>query len=414
MPNLDVPIAWHVVAPSRWPSPPEWMAFYNLLEIEACPRRWALRTAHYPSVWGRPGYPPLPALPALEGIIVHSAIDRITNALADRGCNSIRDASAVEALKELGGYTVLITELTHDALTAFGQNPRARGVLEGLRRKLVARASELRTRIQRQVSRLDPGARRAKMTRGAPKSESATRPPLTEGAYPEIELRSHDLRWHGVVDLLTVTASYCEIRDFKTGAAKERDQLQVRIYALLWARDSERNPANKLVDTLVLSYDDRQLKLGGPTADQLTSLEADLKARTATALSALSNNSPAANPSVENCAHCPVRHLCDPYWNWLGSDAYTPPEPTSPFGDIEITITQRHGSASWDATAGRPDHLEPVLLRIANPSFQLRRGHRLRVLNAHITKPQQQDPEGELIPSVITAGEATEMFLRPE
>ncbi len=390
------------------------MAFYNLLEIEACPRRWALRSARYPSVWDRDGYPQLPALPALEGIIVHSAIDRITKALADRGCNSIREASAIEALKELGGYTVLITELTNDALADYRQNPRAQAVLDGLRRKLVARASDLRTRIQRQVSKLDPGARRAKMTRGHQKGDAAIRSPLTDGAYPEIELRAPDLRWHGVVDLLTVTASHCEIRDFKTGAAKEQDQVQVRIYALLWAHDRERNPASRLVNTLVLSYDDRQLELGGPTADELTSLETDLKARTVKALSALSGSTPTANPSAENCAYCPVRHLCDPYWKWLESDAYTPPEQASPFGDIEITITQRHGSTSWDATTGRPPNFQPVLLRTANPSFQLRPGQRLRVLNAHLTKSQQQDPDGEVLPSVITAGEATEMFLRPE
>jgi hypothetical protein len=414
MPDHDVPITWHVVATSHWPAPPFWMAFYTLLEIEACPRRWALRTPDYPSLWDGHGYPQLPALPAIEGIIVHSAIDRITKAFADHGCSSVHDPSAIEALKRLGGYTALITDLTNDAMAHYRQNPRAQAVLDGIRRKLLARASELRSRIQRQVSHLDPGARRAKNTRSLHKTGAGNRFPLTEGWYPEIELRSADLRWHGVVDLLTIAPDYCEIRDFKTGAAKEQDQVQVRIYALLWARDRELNPDSRLVNTLVLSYDDRQLHLNAPTADELTALETELKARTAKALSELASAIPKANPSPENCAYCPVRHLCDPYWSWLGSDQYAPPEPTSPFGDIEITITQRHGSTSWDATVGRPPDLQPVLLRTANPSFQLRPGQRLRVLNAHMTKPQQQDPGGELLPSVITTGDATEMFLRPE
>jgi PD-(D/E)XK nuclease superfamily len=414
MPDPDIPITWHVVAPSRWPAPPHWMAFYNLLEIEACPRRWALRSAHYPSLWAGDGYPQLPALPAIEGIIVHAAIDRITKALADRACQSIRDASAIEAMKELGGYTVLISELTNNALAHYHQNPRARAVLDGLRRKLVSRASELRSRIQRQVSRLDPGARRAKLTRGPRKTGTESRFPLTEGSYPEIELRSTDLRWHGVVDLLTVAPGCCEIRDFKTGAAKDQDQVQVRIYALLWARDNELNPGSRLVDTLVLSYDDRQLEVAAPSAADLTSLESELKARTATALSALSSGSPKANPSAENCAYCPVRHLCDPYWNWLASDERPPLDPTSPFGDIEITITRRHGSTSWDATAGTPPNLRPGLLRSANPSFQLRPGQRIRVLNAHITTPQPANVDGPEQPSVVTVGETAEMFLRSE
>jgi hypothetical protein len=413
MPDLDVPIAWHVVTPSQWPAPPQWMAFYNLLEIEACPRRWALRSADYPSVWAGDGYPPLPALSAIEGIIVHEAIDRIAKALADRGCQSIRDPTAIEAMKEFGGYTSLITELTDNALAKYRQNPRARAILDGLRRKLVSRASELRSRIQRQVSRLDPGARRVKLTRGPHRTSSGNRFPLTEGAYPEIELRSTELRWHGVVDLLTI-APTSEIRDFKTGIAKEQDQAQVRIYALLWARDNELNPSSRLVDTLVLSYNDRQLELAAPNTTELTSLEAELKTRTTKALAALSSDSPKANPAAENCPYCPVRHLCDPYWNWLTSSEYTQVDPKSPFGDIEITIARRHGSTSWDATAGTGPDLQPVLLRTANLSFALRPGQRIRVLNAHMTKPQRQDPDGELLPSVVTTGDASEMFLRPE
>jgi hypothetical protein len=52
--------------PSTWPQLPRWMSFSALLEIEACPRRWALKSATYPSVWNGRGYPRIPQSAAIE------------------------------------------------------------------------------------------------------------------------------------------------------------------------------------------------------------------------------------------------------------------------------------------------------------------------------------------------------------
>lgn len=405
MPSDAHPDASHVVAPTQWAPAPIWMSFSTLLEIEACPRRWALRTAQYPSVWDRPGYPPLPQIAAIEGLLVHGAIDRITNALADAGCPAIRDPRSIEVLRQLGGYTSIIAALLDKALTDFEGNPRAASALDSIRLKLTSRIPELRSRVQRQVSRIDPTVLRTSITSPPSNRAAESRLPLSHGAYPEIHVRVPQLQWHGVIDLLTIADASCEIRDFKTGAIKEQDQLQIRIYALLWARDKELNPSARLVDMLVVSYDTREVRAPGPDQAALLHLEADVQRRTRTALAAIAEHPSVSNPSIENCAHCYVRHLCNDYWEWLPRRG---PVPTSPrFDDFEVRITGRHGPSSWD---GRTVSDEPILLRTANPNLDLGPGQSVRILNAHRSGPQKEDET----PLVITLGTSSEVFFLAE
>src|SRR5687767_8106201 len=97
-------LAWEVKPPSSWPAPPPRMSVSTLAAIEDCPRRWALGHASYPDVWTGLGYPPSVSEGALEGNVVHTAIERIVKALVAAGCSSVSDASFVSTLLALGGY----------------------------------------------------------------------------------------------------------------------------------------------------------------------------------------------------------------------------------------------------------------------------------------------------------------------
>src|SRR5688500_12245363 len=92
---------WSVQLPEKFAAPPNRMSASTLKEIEACPRRYALRRAAYPQIWNGYGYPPKPSLKALEGTIVHGSIERIVKALKQANCPSIFDALFVQTMRSL-------------------------------------------------------------------------------------------------------------------------------------------------------------------------------------------------------------------------------------------------------------------------------------------------------------------------
>lgn len=388
------------------------MSFSTLLELEACPRRCALKSAEYPEVWEHRGYPNAPHSAALEGIVVHSAIERIASALAKRGCTSVQDESALETLIELGGYTEIVSKCIVSAVRQYEGNPRAESVLETVRRGLATRLPELRSRVQRQVSRIHPAARIGRAISATIQYEQEGRLQIPEGSHAEVEVRVPDLGWHGFLDLLTLSKPLCEIRDFKTGSMKEVDDFQLRIYALLWARDRELNPSGRLANKLVLSYNERDVEIVAPSTDCLCLLVEELTNRTARALATIQLRSPEARPSSEYCSCCSVRHLCDEYWKWADRDGKDQDSPMVRFTDIEIELAGRHGPSSWDGImqgSSGSNSAEPVLLRTANVQFDLNSGQRIRVLNVHLNRPN----EGEHVPVVATMGASSEMFLVP-
>ncbi len=215
---------WHVSNPSGWPKAPRWMSFSTLSELEACPRRWALSAADYPHVWGKRGYPRRPQVSALEGTVVHLALEKITHALARHGCTSLREARAFSALKELGGYTVIISECIDCALRPYEGNPRATPILDAARQRLTPRVPEFRTRIQGLLSRIRFVSRDGISLEAPTHGINETRYQLLHGSHAEVELQVPELGWHGVADLLTLSSGFCEIQDFKTGIPKREHE----------------------------------------------------------------------------------------------------------------------------------------------------------------------------------------------
>ncbi|MDE0100581.1 MAG: PD-(D/E)XK nuclease family protein [Truepera sp.] len=391
------------------------MSYSTLLDLEACPRRWALSAAAYPSVWKERGYPRPPQRATLEGTVVHLSLQRITRALVERGCPSLSDESAVSTLRELGGYTEVVLGSLELALQPYEGNPRADPVLEGIHHRLSAQVPELRSRVQRLLARIRPAERRAgkwETTVSHPGVESRSQ--LLHGSYAEVEIRAIEMGWRGFADLLTLSSSRCEIRDFKTGVPKQEHESQVRTYALLWARDSDLNPEGRLADKLVLSYNKGDIEVPAPDEREIHRLEGELQRRTAEALANLQTDPPEARPSRQNCKYCPVRHLCEEYWYSHARQKASNESAKNGLGDVQIGLTGQHGPSSWDGVIESGPDLKvsgPILLRTTSLQFELKPGQRVRLLNVHIRAPEEEPFEERQPTIVATMGANSEAFL---
>ena len=235
---------------------------------------------------------------------------------------------------------------------------------------------------------------------------------MLKGSYCEVQLIVEELGWKGVVDLLTVSDSACEIRDFKTGKPKDDHQFQLYVYALLWWKDRVRNPAGRLADRLVLSYDSGDVEIRAPNVNKLEELRDELHARRAAANHAIKFDPPEARPNAATCIYCSVRHLCDAYWR----------EPIHPeaqdvcFVDIQLELTAHHGATSYFGVVESCSNLAPgsqVLLRTVDLPFDLRPRMRLRVLNVRISSPDLDLGETEPALAVASMGVASEAFVLP-
>jgi len=398
---------WLVRRPAAWPPGPEQMSITVLGDLEACPRRWALGAAEYADIWKQPGYPRPIQQAALEGAVVHLSLQSITSALVGSGCLTLHDETAVAVLRELGGYSEVILRNLQEALARYEGNPRAERHLDLMRTRVGARIPELRRRVQKFLLRLYAEPRTGR-DRVEGRGDGRSRRELQIGAHPEVELRAPTLGWRGFADLLSISSTSCEIRDFKTGQQKAEHALQVRTYALLWARDGDLNPRARLADRLVLSYEDADVVVPAPSAEELEALETELRRRTAEVQAHLREDPPEARPSRESCAYCGVRQLCDDYWRSQPglSDGW------EEFVDLQVRLVSQHGATSWDVAVESPRHLAstgPALLRLTTALSNLQVGQRLRVLNLRLS----QTPESFDEPSVIVAtmGESSETFL---
>jgi len=391
--------------PTSWPMPPENMTVTAYEEISTCPRRWALSKATYSDLWQGQGYPPKLQVHAVKGSAVHLAVETITKKLILAGCPSVQDPRATSVLKELGGYTKIVTDCVQRVLKRFSDNPRSARVMDSAERTLRGQTPDLRMRVQSILARLrlPPFPELPQRSDAAP---AKSRRPLTVGAYPEVELHAPSIRWKGKADLLVITDETCDITDFKTGAADETHGFQVQIYALLWSLDGELNPARRPADRLVLAYSTGDVEVPALSEDQLRIFEKDLLEGRENADAALAMQPPEARPTPESCRYCAVRHLCGEYWS--RDNRPNRPGLEAPFSDAQLRILRRHGATSFDAVlecAGDNTTGKPALLR-TQESWQLEPGRSFRVLDAGIAF----DSDDGTQPAIVTLAMFSEIY----
>lgn len=391
-----------VITPTTWPSAPAEMSVSTYSDIEECPRRWALGAAEYPDLWSGRGYPPRLQVAALAGSVVHLALEIITKQLTRAGASSQDHPLATQVLKELGGYTNVVQHCVERILKRFVDNPRAIPLMEHAQRTLRGQVPTLRMRVQAMLARLHLKAGAAASTPMVASTPGQLA--LTNGTYPEIELRAKYIGWKGKADLLVLADDACEITDFKTGAADEGHTFQVRVYAVLWCLDDQLNPSGRVASRLVLAYDSHDVDVPPPSTQEIDELGRELLGRRQAAEIALAARPPAARPSAETCRYCSVRHLCDAYWAGTAQAV----SDDGRFGDVELKIVSRHGPTSWDAVVVRARYLptkSSALLRLQQPT-EFKVGTHVRVLDGALSR----DPEDVDTPIIVTLGAFSEIY----
>jgi hypothetical protein len=376
--------------PVQWAPVPDWCSFWWLIEVETCPRRVALRHANYPDVWGKTGYPPKPQVHTIVGQIVHATVGKIVTVLRERGAGSVREPGAISILRELGGFSTIISRVVSDVFDRIADNPRLHST-DRLHCEVLRRLPLMREKVQALLSRVvwpsSPG--------GRTETPGDTRQALGLGPHFEILLKSSILRWKGVADLIDIHPSQVAIVDFKTGEPSPYHAEQIRTYALLWARDCDANPLGAPATDLVLSYPTGNVAISAPNEAELRTLESELLARTASAKTAMLATQPPAQIAPDNCNQCDVKHLCSDYWI-PRSRKVLAPESRVEFDDVELLIEERLGEQSWRCKCLLATHIpinSSVLLRVGHDNATLDCGLEtnsiFRVVGALVSRAEQ-------------------------
>lgn len=402
MPERWFDTSW-TAQPNSWPEIPSEFTVTTLLEIEACPRRWALRTATYEFLWAGFGYPPRVHVSSIAGTVVHEVVQKVTRELAKYGCATIGDSRATEVMRSLGGYSALINRNIDLLLERHRQNPRALQGMTYTAERLRAQLPQLRTLAQTMMARVSlPACPRT----GEQKLKTRPRRPLRFGVFSELEFRASTIGFKGRADLLSLTPNKCELIDFKTGQRNDKNVFQIRVYSLLWNRDEELNPERQMADRLVLCYSNGDVRVPPLTADELDQLECELVARRDAASQSVKVRPPEARPSRDNCQFCEVRQLCDSYWTMESQAIIAVGSHRGRYADVQLRIKGRHGPRSWDAIIENfhGSHAEsPALLRTVD-AVEFADGDRVRVIDAAVT-PVDEEGVQTLVFSLSTLSE---------
>ena len=354
-----------------WPKPPELWSYSTLEEVALCPRRYALKRASYPDLWDRPGYPERPSEASLFGMVVHEGAQIILLALTKAGCASLAEEKAVQVVRQLGGYSEVARRVLDTHLEKLVPNPRMSSRVDRLRQRLGNRCAEMRQAIQTLVSHspiihTNPSTTSARST-----SHLASSTRFAGGTYPEATLRAQADRLHGRIDLLVVHSDCVDIVDFKTGGHSDRHTRQLQLYGLLWLLDEIANPNRLPVRSLTLAYVNESASVRVP--DDWEALQVELHEEIIAADNLLRQIPPPASPS-DACWHCPVRQMCDEYWQ----SAFVDRGPENVTIDAEVQILSRNGPTSWRGVLGVDG--TAVLLR-TSPDTYLQPGNNVRILD---------------------------------
>jgi hypothetical protein len=235
----------------------------------------------------------------------------------------------------------------------------------------------------------------------------------------EVDLRYREINWMGVADLVNISGEGCEIVDFKTGARENQYEFQLHIYGLLWARDKDRNPDGRPASRLTLAYGDQAVDVAPLTELESKQFEVELIRRTETATQDASCHPPIARPSVENCPLCPVRHLCDEYWESdtqerLASELVTSARSPNTLHDFEVEVLGRQGPRSWRARplVSKPLPTDAAIVIRISPEDRiaesvLDHSERVRLVDAFLEDPPDEGPPQ---PAAIGVSMLTEVF----
>ncbi len=336
--------------PKAGPVRPERLSYSALTGIEMCPRRWWLLHSQYDELDG--GYPELVSAAAVTGTVVHGGLKAFADFLRRSG-NPTPGSTGFVEVRRAFPLRETVRQLRREALNQLANNPRVDiltlgsavsvdGCIDSVKR-LVTKAywgnalghgeGEVIGNIdEARVSRGEvPPVISASYEHRFPQggepdlaasgeingpraagpgrwldSDAVPRPAV----LPEVHVEIADPPLRGVIDLVVTGQEGDTVVEFKTGEPLAEHEGQSRFYAVLWWRSTGRPIRRRL-----LVYADYEpVLLSGLCTDELVQEVASLRERAATALANLGDYPPPARPTSDKCLVCPVRQICDDYW----------------------------------------------------------------------------------------------------
>jgi hypothetical protein len=339
---------WRVTEPTDLALAPEWMSFHVYKEAQRCPLSVTLKRSSYRQLWEGSGYPTRPNAAAVSGIVVHEAAELVMKKFAQAGVNSLMHPAAMTALRDLGGFTKILDKALVEFFTGQSHNPRFEQFREDLLRSLRLKLPQMRATLQALlVSHVWPAATPSFESAGKLKdhpnpSLSTQRSPLWDGTFVEVDLQDPAAKWRGRIDVLDIGQDGCVITDLKSGGATDDHHEQLVVYAMLWNEDSDRNPSRLPIHRLQVVYASGAVTVTVPSDERMQHFRKDLIDSSELVRSFLNSATVPANPSRENCLHCPVKLICQPYWESLAANASN-----GQLSNNQIILIESRGERAW-------------------------------------------------------------------
>jgi hypothetical protein len=288
-------------APTAWAEPPATWSSTSFDDADVCPRRWQLLRSR----WGDfERFPVRPHPAAVEGLIVHEALDRLTRSCGRRGNPAIGTSEFSLALADADFFPGFARALTdwHQRLVAHprpGHAFRLRASSEDLANRAV--------RMFRESYKATGPVPSQPAARGWDPTAHVETLLRCKRALSEVKLAHPKLPFVGVLDRVQVAGEGVEIVDFKTGKPSDMHRTQLLRYALLWWRNTGDLPVRVIAQ-----------HLGGVgswpvTPRVLEEVEAELEYKIPILALALAAHPAPAKPGPV-CQSCAVRARCAPGW----------------------------------------------------------------------------------------------------
>lgn len=122
---------------------------------------------------------------------------------------------------------------------------------------------------------------------------------------------------------------------------------------MLWSEDSDRNPSRLPVQKLQIVYANGAVTVAVPNDAQMQTFRRGLIDSSELVRSALNAATVPANPSRENCRHCPVKLICQPYWESLPGNSSV-----EHLSNNQVTLIEARGDRAWLANVTASSALE--------------------------------------------------------
>jgi hypothetical protein len=359
--------------PTGWASPPDTWSYSSLASVDQCPRRWQFLQ----SQWGDyPRYPTRAHPAAIEGTIVHEALDRLTRACGRLGNPALGSPGFAIALQESRFYD-FFAEAIADWQTRLNAHPRPGPVFR--LRSNPQELANVAVRLFRQQYKATNDAVATVYDHPSAASSNLLSLLQSKGALSEIRLRHPTLAFQGVLDRVQGVADGIEIIDFKTGTPGEAHRQQLLLYALLWWRCSGQTPARITAQYLQ----------GGQTwiIDEATLVETENALHTRiTSSTATLSQTPAPCRPGPHCNQCPVRAHCDEGWLNISSK-----KSSSRTDDVQVVIESEPQAHGFRAIRSDARPLSVVYeAGVGNDLPQLTRGATIRILDGAWRKPDDE------------------------